>query len=167
MAFNGKTSKSSGMAASDESSVLQVQWGSTISGVSPAFGPKLPGTGFEPLPPRSLVYKPFQFLKSICLKSVGLGFECVPFHAGWELVEWRPTMSVSEWLETEFDQICEEIKSEDLIEVVEPQIDLDLGEGSSINDEEPPVEVPGVVPTVVVEEEDSSVEIIISGKEMK
>jgi len=42
-----------------------------------------------------------------------------------------------------------------------------LGEGSSINDEELPVEVPGVVPTVVVEEEDSSVEIIISGKEIK
>ena len=34
-------------------------------------------------------------------------------------------------------------------------------------DEEPPVEVPGVVPTVVVEEEDSSVEIAVSGKETK
>jgi len=42
-----------------------------------------------------------------------------------------------------------------------------LGEGSSINDGEPPVEVPGVVPTVVVEEEDSSIKILISGKEMK
>jgi len=31
----------------------------------------------------------------------------------------------------------------------------------------PAVEVPGVVPTVVVEEEDSSVEIVISGREMK
>jgi len=76
-------------------------------------------------------------------------------------------MSVSEWLETEFDRICDKIESEDLIEVVEPQIDLVLGEGSSINDKEPPVEVLGVVPTMVVEEEDYSVEIIISGKEMK
>jgi len=39
--------------------------------------------------------------------------------------------------------------------------------GSLTDDKEPPVEVPGVVPTVVVEEEDSSVEIIISGNEMK
>jgi len=48
-----------------------------------------------------------------------------------------------------------------------PQIVLDLGEGSSINDDEPPVEVPGVVPAVEVEEEDSSIEFLISGKEMK
>ena len=41
------------------------------------------------------------------------------------------------------------------------------GEGSSIHDDLPAVEVPGVVPTVVVEEEDSSVEIVISGREMK
>ena len=142
MASNGKSTQNSDMSAFDESSALLVRRGSTVSGVSPAFGPKLPGTGFEPLPPRSLVYKSFQFLKSICLKSVGLGFECVPFHAGWELEEWRPTMSVTEWLEIEFDRICEEIESEDPIEVVKPQFDLDLGEGSSINDEEPPVECP-------------------------
>jgi len=42
-----------------------------------------------------------------------------------------------------------------------------LGEGSSINDDVPAVEVPRVVPTVVVEEEDSSVEFAISGREMK
>ena len=76
-------------------------------------------------------------------------------------------MSVSEWLETEFDRICDEIKEEDPIEVFGPQIDLDLGEGSSINDDEPPVEVSRVVPTVKVEEEDSSVEFLISRKEMK
>ena len=67
----------------------------------------------------------------------------MPFHVGWELVEWRPTISVSEWLETEFDRICDEIEEEDS------------------------VEVPGVVPTVEVEEEDSSVEFLISRKEMK
>jgi len=64
-------------------------------------------------------------------------------------------------------EICDETESEDPIEFVGPQIILDLGEGSSIFDEEPAVEVPGVGPTVVVEEEDSSVEVIISGKEMK
>jgi len=52
-------------------------------------------------------------------------------------------MSVSEWLETEFERICDEIEEEDS------------------------VEVPGVVPTVEVEEEDSSVEFLISRKEMK
>ena len=85
----------------------------------------------------------------------------MPFHAGWELVEWRPTMSVSEWLETEFDRICEENKEE---ERFGSQIDLNLGEGSSIFDEEPVVEVPDVVPTVVVEEEDSSVECSSLGR---
>ena len=167
MAFNGKSSQNSGMSASGEGLALLVRRSSTVSSDSMVFGPELPSTGFETLPPRSILYKPIQFLKSICLKPVGLGFDYVPFHAGWELVEWRPTMSVSEWLETEFDRICDEIESEDPIEVVEPQIDLDLGEGSSINDDEPPVEVPRVVPTVVIEEEDSSVEILISGKEMK
>jgi len=64
-------------------------------------------------------------------------------------------------------EISEEIEVEDLIEVFRPQIDLDLGEGSSIHNVEPPVEVPGVVPTVVVEEEeDSSVKVLVSGKKM-
>jgi len=67
----------------------------------------------------------------------------------------------------EFDQICVEIEEEERVAFVGPQIKLDMGEGSSIHDDLPAVEVPGVVPTVVVEEEDSSVEIIISGKEMK
>ena len=76
-------------------------------------------------------------------------------------------MSVSEWLETEFDRICEEIEAEDSTEVVGPQSELDLGVEASICVDEPPVEVPGVVPTVEVEEGDSSVEILISTKEIK
>ena len=64
-------------------------------------------------------------------------------------------------------EICEEIEVEDSIEVFGPQIELDLGQGSSIHDVEPSIEVPGVVPTVVVEEEeDSSVEFLASGKKM-
>ena len=89
----------------------------------------------------------------MCLKSVGLGLDCVPFHAGWELVVWKPCLSMSEWIDFEFERICDEIEAEDSIEVVGPQIELDLGQESLINDVEPPVEVPGVVPTVVVEEE--------------
>jgi len=75
---------------------------------------------------------------------------------------------VSELHAYEFVEICEELEVEDSIEVFGLQIDLDLGEGSSIHDVEPPVEVPRVVPTVVVEEEeDFSVEVLASGKEMK
>jgi len=76
-------------------------------------------------------------------------------------------MTVSEWLETKFERICDEIEVKDPIEVVRPQIELDLGEGSSIHDVEPPVKVPGVVPTMEVEEEDSSVEMLVPEKEMK
>ena len=65
-------------------------------------------------------------------------------------------MVVSELHVSELVEICEEVEIEDSIEVVRPQIELDLGEGSSIHDVEPPVEVPGVVPTVVVEEEEDS-----------
>jgi len=64
-------------------------------------------------------------------------------------------------------EICDEVEIKDPIEVFGPQIVLDLGEGSSIHDDEPAIEVSGVVPTVEVEDGDSSVEIIISGKEMK
>lgn len=139
--------------------------------MSPVFGPALPGTGFEILPPLSIVNKPFHYLKSICLKSVGLGFDCVPFHAGWELVEWKP-LSASEVLETEFDKICEEIEEEERVAeervgVVEPQIELNLGEGSSIHEDEPMFDVFEAESTVFIEEDDSSVEVLISEKEMK
>ena len=76
-------------------------------------------------------------------------------------------MFVSEWIEAEFERICVEIEEEEQIESVGPQFELVLGERSSINDDEAAVEVPGVVPTVVVEEEDSSVEFVISRREMK
>jgi len=101
------------------------------------------------------------------MKSVGLGLDCVPFHGGWELVEWKPTLTLSEVIEMEFEQICEEIEEEERIAFIGPQIELDLGEGSSIHDDLPAVEVPGVAPTVEIEEEDSSVELVISEKEMK
>jgi len=94
-------------------------------------------------------------------------------------------MTVSEQIEMEFDLICAEIEEEERVELgylevleicdeieveepyelVRPQIELDLGEGNSIHDVEPMVEVPGMVPTVVVDEGDSSVELV-SVKEM-
>ena len=76
---------------------------------------------------------------------------------------WEPRVSMVEVLASEIVEICEEVEIEDSIEVFGPQIELDLGQGSSIRDVEPPVEVAGVVPTVVVEEEEeSSVEVIAS-----
>jgi len=85
----------------------------------------------------------------------------VPFHSGSELVVWEPRVSMVEVLASEIVEICEEVEIEDSIEVFGPQIELDLGQGSSIHDVEPPVEVAGVVPTVVVEEEEeSSVEVL-------
>ena len=71
-------------------------------------------------------------------------------------------MSVSDWIEAEFERICVEIEEEERLEFIGPQIELDLGEGSSIHDDLPTVQVPGVVPTVEIEEEDSSVELVIS-----
>jgi len=56
----------------------------------------------------------------------------VPFHSGWELVEWKPKLGVSRGdlvlkLE-EFVEICDEREDEQL-EVFGPQIKLDLGTG--------------------------------------
>ena len=65
---------------------------------------------------------------------------------------WRLKLGVSELHASEFVEIYKEIEVENSIEVFGPQIDLDLGKGSSIYDVEPLVEVPGVVLTVVVEE---------------
>ena len=55
--------------------------------------PALPGTGFETLPPLAISTGLFKFLKCLGLNSVGLGLDCVPFHAGWELVVWEPCLS--------------------------------------------------------------------------
>ena len=52
----------------------------------------LPGTGFECLPALSISSVPFHFLKSLDLKSVGLGLQSVPFRFRWDLVEWNPKL---------------------------------------------------------------------------
>jgi len=58
-------------------------------------------------------------------------------------------------------EICEEIEEKEHLEVFGPQIELDLGEGSSIHDlEEPPVEVAGMAPTVAAVEEEASVQVL-------
>ena len=102
------------------------------------------------------------------------------FHGGWELVEWKFAMTISDQIGMEFDllcaeieeeersrldyfemlEICDEVEDEELVELVGSQMELDLGDGNSIRDVEPVVEVPRVVPTILVKEGDSSVELI-------
>jgi len=165
MALNDNSN--SGMSATSEASTLQIRQTSTLPGAPLTFGPTLQGTGFETLPPLVISANLFKFLISLGLKSIGLGLDCILFHEGWELTVWEPCLFDVELHASELLEICEEVEIEDPIEVVGPQIELDLRVGSSIYDDKPPVEVPGVVPTVEVEEEDSSVEVLVSGKEMK
>jgi len=74
---------------------------------------------------------------------------------------------MSEWLEYEFEKICDEIEAEDSIEDFGPQIELNLKNPEDLG--EPPVEVARAAPTEVVEveEEDSSIEFLVSEKTMK
>ena len=85
----------SGMAFS----ARQLVQASSTSGGRPAFGPTLPGTGFENPPPLPIISGVFNFLKFVGLLSVGLRVVDVPFHGGWVLLEWRPFLSVAEWFE--------------------------------------------------------------------
>jgi len=78
---------------------------------------------------------------------VGLELESVPFHFGWDLVEWNPKLNENP-VELgvnldEFVKICDE-GEEEQPEVFGLQIELDLGTGSSIHDlGESPIEAVG------------------------
>ena len=106
MAFSGTISSDSDMAALDRTEALQTQRVSAIPGGLPVLSATLPGIGFENLPPLALLFKPFQFLKCLDLKPVELGLDCVPFHSGWELVEWRPKLHILESNCVEILEIC-------------------------------------------------------------
>jgi len=161
MAFSGKSSSDSGMAALIKSSALQARKSSSISGAIPVHSTALPGTGFETLPPLAISTNLLKFLKCMDLKSIGLGLSCVPFHSWWELIEWVPkSVDLGQnWVE--ILEICDVFEVDDSLEDLGPQIELDLDEGSSIHDVgEPPVQDAEMSPTVVVKvEEESSVEV--------
>jgi len=160
MALSGKSSSVSDMSTLDWTEALQARRVSVIFDKRPALSAALPGTGFDTLPPRAILTNLLKFLKSLSLKLVGLGFDCIPFHFGWELVEWKPKLSDLKLHVVEVLEICDVVEVADSCEVFGHQIELDLGEESSIYDE-PPVEVAGVAPTAVVEvEEESSVEVL-------
>jgi len=74
--------KNSGKSASSEGTALPVRRSSALPGTLPAFGPELPGTGFETLPPLAIFTGLFKFLRCLGLGSVGLGLDSVSFHAG-------------------------------------------------------------------------------------
>ena len=153
---------------------------SASTGAPSAYGPKLPGTGFDSKPPLAIVSGIFKFLKSLGLRSIGLSIACVPFHGGWALVAWKPTLSLTEQIGLEFDRICAEIEAEEnvrsgfleILEIVDetelevskvfvgPQIELFLGEETLEDGAEQVEEVPRGVPMVMVEDDGSSVEII-------
>ena len=75
---------------------------------------------------------------------MGLGLESVPFQFGWDLVEWNPNLDknlvdLGVKLD-EYVKICDEVEEEQP-KVFGPQIEHDLGTGSSIHDlQEPPIE---------------------------
>ena len=80
------------------------------------------------LPPFGYFVKPFSSLEK---------FGSVPFHFRSDLVEWKLKLEVSRGdLGIKLDElveICDEFE-EDQLEVFGPQIELDLGTGSSIHD---------------------------------
>ena len=115
------------MATLDKSKALPARWVSENSGKLPVLGAALPGTGFKILPPLAISFKPFQFLKSLSLKSVRLGFNCVPFHSGWEFVEWKPKLPNLELPMSEVSKICDVVEVDGSVELFGPQIKLDLG----------------------------------------
>jgi len=158
MAFFGKSSFVSGMSAQGRTGELQTCQATVNSDGIPVNSASLPGTGFETLPPLAISSNLLHFLKCMVLKSVGLRLGCVPFHFGWELVEWVPKSVDLGENYVEVLEIYDEIEEEEHLEVFGPQIELNLGNPSDMG--EPPVEVAGIAPTVVVVEEESSVEVL-------
>ena len=85
-----------GMMFSGAPSARQAWEATSTTGALLSFGLTYPGTGFENPPPLPIVSGIFTFLKFVGLSSVGLKVMDVPFHEGWSLSEWRPSLSVAE-----------------------------------------------------------------------
>jgi len=128
------------MAALTKSTALQTRWATANFSTLSVLGAALPGTRFETLPPLAILFKLFQFLKCLGLNSVGLGFDCVPFHSGWELVEWELKLSNFVLHAVETKEICDVVEVDDSVEVFGPQIELSLENPTDMG--EPPVKLP-------------------------
>ena len=90
MAFSWNLSSNSGMSAQGGTGELQAHRSTAPTGEISALRAAQSGTGFENPPPLAISSNLLKFLKCMDLKLVGLGLGCVPFHSGWELVEWVP-----------------------------------------------------------------------------
>ena len=69
---------------------------STLPISAAAFPAFLGGMGFESLPSLPIISKPFGFLMSLNLSSMGLGLNAVPSKFGWDLVLVEPSLEISE-----------------------------------------------------------------------
>ena len=94
------------------------------------------GMGFERLPPLPIASVPFQFLKSLDLRSLGMGLDAVPSCFRRELVEWKPLV---QQCRAEIGGEPTEIFGDvhDVVEVgddtsEEGKIDLDIGTGDAL-----------------------------------
>jgi len=114
MASNGTSSSDSGVSVQRGTWELQLRRSTAPSGEFPAQRALQSGTGFETLPPLAIKFKPFKFLKSLGLKSVGLGLAYVLFHSGWELVEWRPKLVELGVGPVEILETCDEVEEKEL-----------------------------------------------------
>jgi len=90
---------------------------------------------------------------------VGLGLESVPFHFGWDIVEWNPQLSekpIDLGINlVEILEICDEVEEKEA-EVFGPQVEIDLKNVSDLG--EPPVEAAGEAPVVMEIGDEPSVE---------
>ena len=127
MASTGKTSSNSGSTEQRRTRARRSLLPVALSGEFPAVqAPKL-GMGFKNSPPLAISSNPFQFLKSLDLKSVGLGLASVPFCFGWDLVQWNPKLDESRVdlgvKLDDFVEICDEVE-EDQEEVLGLKLNL-------------------------------------------
>ena len=155
MDFSGNLGSNSGVSTQSGTRELQMLRSTTHSGEFQAQRAPQLGTGFETLPTLAILFKPFQFLKSLGLNSVGLGLACMSFHSVWELVECRPKLTDLGVCTIEILEIYDEIEEEEP-KVLGPQIELNLENPSDLG--EPPVEAIGEAPTVVEILDEPSVE---------
>ena len=134
MAFSNKIGFVSGVSAHSRTEELPKRRRTAIFGEILVHITALPGTGFENPPPLAISSNLLQFLKCMYLKSIGLRLDSVPFHSGWELVEWVPKSVELGEAYGEILEICDEIEEEEHFEVFGLKIKLNLENPSDMGE---------------------------------
>jgi len=123
--FTGKRSSSSAMVLVSKRLHTKTSTSPILSSISiKLLTAILEGEGLEISPPLPIIYKPFGFLKSIGLSSVGLGLNAIPFEFGWDLVVWKSIVE-------QFEPKGVLGPSETHVEVADVLDDLSPSEGDS------------------------------------